>query len=69
MNGAPWTVRWLTMVARGLQVFQVQRSANAFLGQPRIDRREPAKEVVSRIACLVIWREIQHEARADGGKP
>ena len=61
--------RWSTMVVRGLQVFQVQRAANVSLFQLRVDRREPAKEVVSRIAWLVILREIQHEARTDGGKP
>ena len=61
--------RGLTMVVRGLQVFQVQRAANVSLFQLRVDRREPAKEVVSRIAGLVVWREIQHEARTDGGKP
>ena len=60
---------WLAMVVRGLQVFQVQRAVNVSLFQLRVDRREPAKEVVARIARLVIWREIQHEARTDGGKP
>jgi len=35
----------------------------------RVNRSDPAKEVVSRIAWLNIWREIQHEARTDSGKP
>ena len=61
--------RWLTMAVRGLQVFQGQRALNVFHFQPRVDHREPAQEVVSRIAWLVIRREIQHEARTDGGKP
>ena len=61
--------RWLTMVVRGLQVFQVQRAEHVLLFQLHVDRREPAKKVVSRIAGLVIGHEIQHEARTDGGKP
>jgi hypothetical protein len=61
--------RWLTMVVRSLQVFQVQRAVNVSLFQLRVDRREPAKEAFPRIARLVIRREIQHEARTDGGKP
>ena len=56
------------MVVRGLQVFQVQRAANVSLFQLRVDRREPAEEVVSRIAWLVVRREIQYEAGTDGGK-
>ena len=60
---------WLTMVVRGLQVFQVQRAVNVSLFQLRVHRREPAKVVVSRITWLAIRREIQHEARTDGGKP
>ena len=58
----------MTIVVRGLQVFQVQRAVNVSLFQLRVDRREPAQEVVSRIPWFVIWREIQHEARTDSGK-
>jgi hypothetical protein len=57
------------MVVRGLQVFQVQRAANVPLFQLRVDRREPAKVVVSGIAWLDVGREIQNEAGTDGGKP
>ena len=54
---------------RARQVFQVQRAANVSLFQLRVERRDPAKEVVSRIAGLDVWREIQQEARTDSGKP
>ena len=59
----------MAMVVRGLQVFQVQRAANVPLFQLRVDRREPAKVVVSGIAWLDVGREIQNEAGTDGGKP
>jgi hypothetical protein len=61
--------RWLAMVGRSLQAFQVQRAVNVSLFQLCVNCREPAKEVVSRIAWLVISREIQHKARSDSGKP
>ena len=57
------------MVVRGLQLFQVQRAVDVSLFQLRVHRREPTKIVVKRIARLGKWREIQHEARTDGGKP
>ena len=49
---------WLPLVVRGLQVFQDQRAMQVSLFQLRIDSRQPTKEVVSRIAWLVILREI-----------
>jgi hypothetical protein len=60
---------WLTMGVRGLKVSHRQRAVDMALFQLRVHRREPAKVVVSRIAGLAIWREIQHKARTDGGKP
>jgi hypothetical protein len=39
------------------------------LFQLRVDRHEPAEEVVARIAWLLIWREIQFVARTDRGQP
>src|SRR5271168_3909000 len=61
--------RWSTMVVRGLQVFQVQRAMQVSLFQLGVDGGEPAQVFVSRVAWLMTWREIQHEARAYGGKP
>jgi len=61
--------RWVPMVVRGPQVLQVQRAANVSLFQLRVDSRKPAKQVLSRIARFVVWGEIQHKARTDGGKP
>jgi hypothetical protein len=61
--------RWVTVVVRGLQILQAQGAVNVSLFQLRVDRREPAKEVISRIARLVIWRKIQHEACTNGGEP
>ena len=54
---------------RVLQIFQVQRAAHVSLFQLRVHCREPVEEVVSRIAGLVVGREIQYEAGTDGGKP
>jgi hypothetical protein len=33
-----------------------------------VHRREPAKVVVSRLAGLFGWREIEHKARTNGRK-
>jgi hypothetical protein len=60
---------WLvTMVCR-LNVFQCQCAVDMPLHQLCVDRREPAKVVVSRLAGLFGRREIEHKARTNGRKP
>src|SRR5579863_8855935 len=57
------------MVVRGLEVFLVERAAHVSLFQLRVNGRQPVKEVIPRVTWFVIWREVEHEARADGGEP
>jgi hypothetical protein len=59
----------LTTVMCLLKVFHRHSAVDMPLFQLRVHRREPVKVVVSRIARLLTWREIQHKACADGRKP
>ena len=60
--------RRLPTVVRGSQVFEVQGAVRVALFQLCVDGGEPVKEVVSRIAGLVVLREVQNEGGADGGE-
>ena len=59
---------WLPAIMRFLQVFEMQGAVHVALFQLRVAGGEPAKEVFSRIARLVVLREIEDEGGADGGE-